>query len=206
MEQSDQLPAPLDLAPVAGAATLWQDTPLLYERLRNRLASYAPNTQRALASDWRAWRAWCAASDRKTFPPRRRTSSSMCWRTPRLSSSTIAVPCRWIAMRRDRRSVARARSQRWLASLSTLHRIAEHADPTRHAGRERGASARFSAAAMSRTRRRRFDGRMFSDALEVLGKDKLRDVRASAMIAVAYSTLARRAELIELQHRGHHVR
>ena len=74
MEQSDQHPASLDLAPVPGAATLWLDTPLLYERLRSRLASYAPNTQRALASDWSSWRAWCAPAAGNRFPLRQRTS------------------------------------------------------------------------------------------------------------------------------------
>ena len=88
--------------------------------------------------------------------------------------------------------------KRWIASLSTLHRIADAPDPTRHA----------EVAAAKRTILR---GRDVPDqkaplrwadvlrALEVLGKDELRDVRARALIAVAYSTLARRAELVGLQ-------
>jgi hypothetical protein len=57
-------PARTDL----GRRPLWQDQPELFERLQRRLASYAPNTQRALAADWRMWRAWCAANNREAFP------------------------------------------------------------------------------------------------------------------------------------------
>ncbi|MEI8299737.1 MAG: hypothetical protein WCH32_17190, partial [Pseudomonadota bacterium] len=45
--------------PIPFAATIWHDQPNLFEQLRRRLASFAPNTQRALASDWKVWRAWC---------------------------------------------------------------------------------------------------------------------------------------------------
>jgi hypothetical protein len=62
--------------PTPYAATLWQDQPELFERLRRRLASYAPNTQFALAADWRMWRAWCAANNREPFPARPKDSSA----------------------------------------------------------------------------------------------------------------------------------
>ena len=198
MEQLDQPPAPLDLVPVPQAAILWRDTPLLYERLRSRLASYAPNTQRALASDWSSWRTWCAASGRQSFPasPAEIVEYVMAHSPPLEldDRGTVSMNPKAAGPRIRRASTI----TRWLASLSTLHRIADAPDPTRHA----------DVAAAKRTILR---GRDVPDqkaplrwedvlrALEVLGKDKLRDVRARALIAVAYSTLARRAELVALQ-------
>ncbi len=198
MEQSDQHPASLELAPVPGAATLWLDTPLLYERLRSRLASYAPNTQRALASDWSSWRAWCAPSGRQSFP----ASPADIVEYVMAHSPPLELDDRGtVSMNREASGPAIRRGttiKRWIASLSTLHRIADAPDPTRHA----------EVAAAKRTILR---GRDVPDqkaplrwadvlrALEVLGKDELRDVRARALIAVAYSTLARRAELVGLQ-------
>ena len=67
----EPIPIPGLLAPpVSAAATLWEEEPHLYMRLRTRLASYAPDTQRALASDWRSWRAWSARCERVPFPAR----------------------------------------------------------------------------------------------------------------------------------------
>ena len=54
--------------PVPLAATIWEDQPDLFEQLRKRLASFAPNTQRALASDWKVWRLWCLENARIEFP------------------------------------------------------------------------------------------------------------------------------------------
>ena len=198
MEHPVQSPAPLDLAPVPGAATLWQDTPLLYERLRNRLTSYAPNTQRALSSDWSSWRTWCAANGVSPFPaaPQALVDYVMAHSPPLELDDRGTVSMNPEA---TGPKIRRARTvTRWLASLSTLHRIADAPDPTRHA----------DVAAAKRTILR---GRDVPDqkaplrwadilrALEVLGTDELRDVRARALIAVAYSTLARRAELLGLQ-------
>jgi hypothetical protein len=68
MPPENALPASLDKeSPLPLAALLWDDQPDLFERLRRRLASYAPNTQRALAADWRAWRSWCSPQARASF-------------------------------------------------------------------------------------------------------------------------------------------
>jgi integrase len=201
MEQSDQPPAPVPATlqtPVPVAAALWQDTPLLYERLRNRLANYTSNTQRALASDWSSWRSWCAAHGVSPFPaaPQALVDYVMAHSPPLEldDRGTVSMSANAVGP-----SIRRARTvTRWLASLSTLHRIADAFDPTRHA----------DVAAAKRTILR---GRDVPDqkapirwadvlrALEVLGTKELRDVRARALIAVAYSTLARRAELVALQ-------
>lgn len=198
MEQPAQPPAPLGFAPVSGAATLWRDVPLIYARLCNRLASYAPNTQRALASDWGSWRAWCAANGIAPFPatPQALVDYVMAHSPPLELDDRGTVS---MSPKASGPAIRRATTiKRWIASLSTLHRIADSPDPTRHA----------DVAAAKRTILR---GRDVPDqkaplrwadvlrALEVLGTKELRDVRARALIAVAYSTLARRAELVRLE-------
>lgn len=55
MTDTPSSPEILESSPTA--ATLWQDHPALFELLRRRIASCAPNTQGALAADWCAWRA-----------------------------------------------------------------------------------------------------------------------------------------------------
>jgi integrase len=198
MDNAPEPPAPLDLAPVPAAATVWQDTPPLCERLRSRLASYAPNTQRALANDWRGWRIWCAKNARIPFPA---TPTDLVDYVMTHSPPLELDERGTVSMERDAEGPAVRRAstiQRWLASLSTLHRVADVADPTRHED-------------VTAAKRMVLRGRNVPDqkaplrwsdvekALATLGDDELRDVRAKALIAVAYSTLARRAELVGLQ-------
>ena len=189
------LPA-LPAAPTPVAATVWQDEPDLFALLRNRLASYAPNSQRALAADWRSWRAWCSGNARTPFPATPRDIVDFVHaHSPRLDADASGA----VSMSRDDSGPAIRRAttvQRWLASLSTLHRIAEAADPTR--------AEDVKAARRTITRGRALPEQKaplrwtdVEKALNTLGYD-MRDLRAKALIAVAYSTLARRAELIDL--------
>ena len=118
-------PAPL-------AAAIWQDEPQLHERLRRRLASYAPGTQRALASDWRAWRTWCAASGRRAFPARPPDLVAYVYvHSPPLSNDPGGTVSPDLGARTPQLRRASTVAL-WLASLATLHRIAEVDDPTRH--------------------------------------------------------------------------
>jgi len=184
------------LSPSPAAAVVWQDTPDLFERLRGRLASYAPNTQRALASDWRTWRNWCAQRGTTPFPAR--PSDLVAYllaHSPPLQADASGA----VAMARDAAGPAIRRAttvQRWLGSLSTLHRIAEVDDPTRSEDVKaaRRTISRGRSAAEQKQALRWPD---VSRALESLSSSS-RDLRAKALIAVAYSTLARRAELIDL--------
>ncbi len=190
-------PAVLPLAPLRTprAAAVWQDEPRLFDRLRRRLSSYAPNTQRALAADWRAWRKWCEANTRRPFPagPTDLVDYLHAHSPPLETDSRGAVA---IARETSSPTIRRAATvQRWLASLSTLHRIAEVDDPTR--------SEDVKATRRTVTRGRPLPEQKqalrwpdVSRALETLGSSS-RDLRAKALIAVAYSTMARRAELIE---------
>ena len=194
-----QTPSPVDLAiPAAStAASLWQDQSDLFNKLQRRLASYAPNTQRALAADWRAWRKWCAREQRHAFPatPTDVIDYILAHSPPFVRSSTGELkmdPEATAATTRRASTVTR-----WLASLSVLHRISNSPDPTRDED-------------VKATRRGVVRGRLapqqkaplhWSDvrkALDTLGTN-LRDLRAKALIAVAYCTVARRAELVALR-------
>jgi integrase len=198
MATENTLPVSLDNgSPLPLAALLWDDQPDLFERLRRRLASYAANTQRALAADWRVWRAWCSANGRRSFPvePKDLVEFLLAHSPPfeqdETGSVTMNIEAQGPNIRRATTVI------RWVASLSTLHRIAEIADPTKHP----------DVKAAQRTVRR---GRNTPDqkaplhwsdvqkALEALGNHPA-DLRAKALIGVAYSTLARRAELVALK-------
>ncbi|MBS0393911.1 MAG: tyrosine-type recombinase/integrase [Proteobacteria bacterium] len=190
-------PAPVGASPTSLAATVWDDEPLLYERLRRRLASYAPNTQRALAFDWKAWRRWCARGTRQAFPAQPHDLVDyLLAHSPLLTTDASgAVAADHDAGHPEIRRASTVR--RWLASLSTLHRIAEVDDPTRHedvrAARRtilRGRPLPEQKAAL------RWED--IVKALESLGTSN-RDLRARALITVAYSTMARRAELVGIR-------
>ena len=200
MDKPVQLTAPVLAAlqqPVPAGATLWEDQPELFARLRRRLASYAPNTQRALAADWRAWRAWCAANDRIPFPARPSDLVDYLLAhspPPELDASGAVAMDREATGPKIRRA---STVQRWLASLSTLHRIAEHADPTREQD-VKAARRSLSRGRMAPDQKAPLRWADVEKALATLGNDPA-DLRAKAMIAVAYSTLARRAELIDIR-------
>ena len=183
--------------PSSAAATLWEDQADLFEKLRRRLVSYSPNTQRALAADWRAWRSWCATNARAAFPasPADIITYLLAHSPPLLRNATgelvLDLGARAVTIRRA------STVTRWLASLSTLHRISNVDDPTRDEDvrATRRAITRGRNAPEQKAPLRWAD---VNNALVKLGDD-LRDVRAKALIAVAYSTLARRAELTALR-------
>ena len=183
--------------PLSAAAILWQDQPELFETLKRRLASYSSNTQRALAADWRAWRSWCSTSGRHAFPaaPRDLVDYVLAHSPPfeRDASGALAMNLETATSNIRRASTV----TRWLASLSTLHRLANCQDPTR----DEDVKAARRSVARGRLAPEQKAPLRWSDvqnALASLGND-LRDLRAKALIAVAYSTLARRAELIALR-------
>jgi integrase/recombinase XerD len=183
--------------PSPAAATLWEDQSELFSKLTRRLVSYSPNTQRALAADWRAWRSWCATNSRIAFPASPADIVDyMLAHSPPLQRTTTGE----LALNLDVSTPTTRRAStvtRWLASLSTLHRIANTPDPTR----DEDVKATRRAITRGRNTPEQKAPLRWTDihnALTTLGND-LRDLRAKALIAVAYSTLARRAELTALR-------
>jgi integrase len=86
---------------------------------------------------------------------------------------------------------------RWLASLSVLHRLANAVDPTK----DEDVKAARRSVTRGRLAQEQKAPLHWSDvrkALATLGEE-LRDLRAKALLTVAYSTLARRAELVGIR-------
>src|SRR5690348_9649273 len=186
-----------NLSSPSRAAALWEDESDLFDKLKRRLVSYSPNTQRALAADWRAWRSWCATNARAPFPasPTDIVNYIFAHSPPlqRTSTGELAMNLEATAPTVRRASTV----TRWLASLSILHRIAGQTDPTRDE------DVRATRRAITRGRntpeqKAPLRWTDVSTALTTLSND-LTDLRAKALIAVAYSTLARRAELTALR-------
>ena len=183
--------------PIPTAAALWQDEPELFETLRRRLGSYAPNSQRAFAADWGRWRQWCEVRGRRPFPaaPEDLVEYVLGHSPPfaRDARGTLAMD-----LSSEAPSIRRASTvTRWLASLSVLHRLANCADPTK----DEDVKAARRSVARGRLVQEQKAPLHWSDvqkALGTLGED-LGDLRAKALLTVAYSTLARRAELVGLQ-------
>ena len=179
------------------AATLWQDQSDLFNKLKRRLVSYSPNTQRALAADWRAWRTWCATNSRAAFPasPTDLIDYILAHSPPLQHTPTGETT---LNLETPTPTTRRASTvTRWLASLSTLHRIANTPDPTR----DEDVRATRRAITRGRNTPEQKAPLRWTDihsALTQLGTD-LRDLRAKALITIAYCTLARRAELTALR-------
>jgi len=170
------------------AATIWEDQPDLFEQLRRRLASFAPNTQRALASDWKVWRLWCLENARIEFPasPKDISDFALGHSPPLYTDQTGAVT---MDPEATGPLIRRATTvQRWLASLATLHRVADSPDPTKSedvkAARRLICRGRGNA-----SQRAPLHWKDVQAALAALD-DSPRDLRAKAMISVAYSTMA----------------
>ena len=184
-------------SPIPFAATIWEDQPDLFEQLHRRLASFAPNTQRALASDWKVWRAWCLENARIEFPasPRDVSEFALAHSPPLYTDQTGAVT---MDPEATGPSIRRATTvQRWLASLATLHRVANAPDPTKSED-VKAARRLLSRGRGNASQRAPLHWKDVQAALAALGNSP-RDLRAKAMISVAYSTMARRAELVGIR-------
>ena len=183
--------------PTPFAATIWDDQPDLFEQLRRRLASFAPNTQRALASDWKVWRAWCLENARIEFPasPKDISEFALTHSPPLYTDQTGAVT---MDPEATGPLVRRATTvQRWLASLATLHRVANAPDPTKSED-VKAARRLISRGRGNASQRAPLHWKDVQAALSDLSNSP-RDLRAKAMISVAYSTMARRAELVGIR-------
>jgi integrase len=190
-----------------GAARRLRAITEIERHVRDRLATYAPNTQRALKADWTVWHTWCVdprnhddGQPQEPFPI-----------TPAVliefilahspGEARAADGTRSVDERLTHRRVKSARTiQRYLASLRALHRLAGHKDdPTADADLE--ATLRLVTRGRTRARPKKPLRLAQVEEVLVLEPKTLRDKRDRAMLAVAYSAMLRRSELVALEIR-----
>jgi integrase len=139
------------------------------------------NTLRALRSDWRTFLRFCGENGFLPLP------------------ASPAVVTRFIEEaygRSNARSVSTV--ERYLATLSRAHTLSNLPDPTR-AAQVKGAFRHLSRGRPDKQARCALRWSHIAYALEHLQSDNLAwDLRAKAILAVAYSTMARRSELVAL--------
>lgn len=147
-----------------------------------------PNTLRALRSDWRMFLRFCGLNDYSPLP------------------SSPAVVTRFIEEAYGStvsRSVATV--ERYLATISRAHALSNQPDPTR-AMQVRAAFRHLSRGRAAKQPRSALRWTHIAYALEHLKTDNAAwDLRAKALLAVAYSTMARRSELVALTHKDIHL-
>lgn len=175
------------------------------QHVRDRLATYAPNTQRALKADWTVWHSWCVDSRnhddgqaRSSFPI---TPAVLIEFIRAHSPGEVRAPdgTRSVDERLTHRRVKSARTiQRYLASLRALHRLAGHKDdPTADADLE--ATMRLVTRGRTRARPKKPLRLVHVEDVLALESRDIRDRRDRAMLAVAYSAMLRRSELVALE-------
>jgi len=139
------------------------------------------NTLRALRSDWRVFLRFCGMN---SYPP---------------LPSTPAVVTRFIEETSGfalNRSVATV--ERYLTTISRAHMLSNLPDPTR-AVQVKGAFRHLSRGRAAKQPRCALRWTHIAYALEYLKTDNAAwDLRAKALLAVAYSTMARRSEMVAL--------
>ena len=141
-------------------------------------AALSANTERAMRSDLALYRAWCGERA-----------------VPALPGSAKTIAAFVDAMARER---APATVRRYVASIAAAHRALGHARTTK------GEPVRRALARMHRRKGRRqaqaqgLTGALRRRLLDAAG-EALIDARNRALLAVAYDTLLRRGELVDVQ-------
>jgi site-specific recombinase XerD len=168
--------------PAEVAALFQAHSPLLR---RNPYALSAPNnTQRARRSDWKVFTAFCQDRNFIALPAQPAVVAAF---LETLSTPIGPTPARSVAT-----------LQRYLSTIAQAHALSELPDPTR--------TAYVKGALKALTRGRPISQPMqalrwepIAAALAQLNSGSLTwDLRAKALLAVAYSTMARRGELVAL--------
>jgi site-specific recombinase XerD len=168
--------------PVETARLFEVDSPLLRN---NPYALSAPaNTQRARRSDWKVFTAFCAERNYLLLPASRPVVAAF---IEAMSTPTST---------RAARSVATI--ERYVSTIAHAHTLTDLPDPTRTAY-VKGAYKQFTRGRPASQPKQALRWDHIHFALERLNTGSLTwDLRAKALLAVAYSTMARRAELVAL--------
>jgi site-specific recombinase XerD len=178
----DWLPPNAALTPAEIARLFEADSPLLR---RNPYAlSAPPNTQRARRSDWRAFTTFCAERQYLALPASPAVVAAF---IEAMSTPTAARPARAVAT-----------LERYVSTIAHAHALTELPDPTRTAY-VKGAYRQHTRGRPASQPKQALRWAHVQHALEALRTASLTwDLRAKALLAVAYSTMARRAELVAL--------
>jgi site-specific recombinase XerD len=173
--------------------------------VRDRLATYAPNTQRALKADWTVWHTWCVdprnhldGAPRSSFPIAPAVLIEFI--TAHSPGEVRAADgTRSIDERITHTRVKSARTiERYLSSLRALHRLAGFKDdPTADADVE--ATRRLVMRGRTRARPKKPFRLAQVEEILALEAKTIREKRDRAMLAVAYSAMLRRSELVALE-------
>jgi site-specific recombinase XerD len=156
------------------------DSPLL---ARDPYLLSAPaNTQRARRSDWRVFCAFCRERHFTPLP------------------ATVAVLRSFLETCVDpAKSKSAATIERYLATIAYAHALTDYPDPTKTAA-IKGAHRHLTRTLASSQPKAALRGAHIDYALAHLHTDDLAwDLRARALLATAYCTMARRAELVALR-------
>jgi integrase len=158
------------------------DSPLL--RGNPYALSGPPNTQRARRSDWKVFTTFCTEQHYLALP------------------ATPAVVAAFIEAMSTSTATARARAvatlERYISTIAHAHALTDLPDPTRTAY-VKGAYRAFTRGRPASQPKQALRWDHVRQALGTLHTGSLTwDLRAKALLAVAYSTMARRAELVAL--------
>jgi site-specific recombinase XerD len=178
----DWLPPSAAFTPAEIPRLFEADSPLLR---RNPYALSAPsNTQRARRSDWKVFATFCAERQYLALPASPAVVAAF---IETMSTPTATRPARAVAT-----------LERYISTIAHAHALAELPDPTRTAY-VRGAYRQFARGRPTSQPKQALRWEHVQHALATLRTDSITwDLRAKALLAVAYSTMARRAELVAL--------
>lgn len=149
----------------------------LEEHARHARGAYAANTERALRADIVAFSAWCSGAGLAHLPA---------------APDTVVA---FVDAMADAKTTATIR--RYVSSIATLHRAARLPSPTETQQVKLALKRLHRAKGRAQTQAAPLN-RGLVERMLTLPTPKLRDLRNRALLAVAYDTLARRSELVEL--------
>jgi integrase len=162
------------------------DSPLL--RKNPYALSAPPNTQRARRSDWKVFTTFCVG---RQFLPLPAAPAAVTAFLETMSMPVGSTPARSVAT-----------LERYVSTIAHAHTLADLPDPTRTAY-VKGAYRQLTRGRSASQPKQALRWEAIAAALAALNTGSLTwDLRAKALLAVAYSTMARRSELValEVQH------